>query len=113
MSIDDFQKQIFVVAERSPICDSPVIELWGRQRIKIRIELFVGGYVEAYYNQETGTMSYAWIQEGARIFGADNTGGWHIHPFENPADHIETSGNCAVTFAEFIAQIARRLDLQS
>jgi hypothetical protein len=47
------------------------------------------------------------------FFGADNTGGWHIHPFEDPADHIETSGDCAVTFAEFIAQIARRLDLQT
>ena len=30
---------------------------------------------------------FALIERGKRIFGCDNLGGWHIHPFRNPDEH--------------------------
>lgn len=110
MTVDDFQRQVFSDAYRSPICDSPVIELLTKRRIKIHIDLFVGGFVEAYYNQQTGTVSYVLIRNGQRSFGADNTGGWHLHPFDDPSAHVPTTEGRAVLFAEFLDVIDRQTD---
>lgn len=39
------------------------------------------------------------------MFGADNTGGWHLHPFADPNLHEHISGS--VSFVEFVAEIER------
>jgi len=67
----------------------------------------MGGFVEAFYNEQTGTLAYALIRQGQRAFGADNTGGWHVHPFDGPERHDPLSA--AMSFAEFVAEIERRL----
>ena len=108
VTVDDFQRQVFSDAYRSAICDSPVIELSTKRRIKIHIDLFVGGFVEAYYNQQTETVSYVLIRNGQRVFSADNTGGWHLHPFDDPSAHMPTTDGCAVLFAEFLDAIDRQ-----
>lgn len=110
MTVDDFQRQVFSDAYKSPICDSPVIESLTKRRIKIHIDLFVGGFLEAYYNQQTRTVSYALIRSGRRVYGADNTGGWHVHPFGDPSAHIPTTEGRAVLFAEFLNEIERQID---
>lgn len=62
-----------------------------------------GGYIDAFHNEQTGTTAYALIDKGQRIFGADNTGGWHYHPFHDPTRHEPLAD--AMTFAVFVAQI--------
>jgi hypothetical protein len=44
--------------------------------------------------------------EDKRIFGADNTGGWHLHPFENSEQHEELLRE--ISFADFITAIEDR-----
>ena len=48
-------------------------------------------------------MAFSLICEGQRVFGVDNTGGWHIHPFSDPARHDPLVD--PLSFAEFVDEI--------
>lgn len=52
----------------------------------VREELFL----RFYFNEVTGTIAFALIEEQRRIWGIDHDRrrGWHLHPVDNPADHI-------------------------
>jgi len=52
---------------------------------------------------QSPVVAFALIKAERRIFGADNTGGWHWHPVDKPESHVPTSQ--AVTFTEFLGQI--------
>lgn len=71
----------------------------------LRVPLTIDGFVEVFYNEQTGTTAYALIQSGQRVFGADNTGGWHVHPFDDPARHDPLTDE--MSFADFITAIER------
>ncbi len=45
----------------------------------------VDRFLEFYFNEKTGTMAFALIEEQRRIWGIDrdNIRGWHLHPREN------------------------------
>ncbi|MFQ5751528.1 MAG: hypothetical protein ACE5HI_05975 [bacterium] len=49
--------------------------------------MYLINFTDIFYNEETGTTALALIEKGKRIFGADNTGDWYLHPFDNPEDH--------------------------
>ncbi|MFQ5811655.1 MAG: hypothetical protein ACE5I2_00445 [Anaerolineae bacterium] len=105
MTIAEFEHQVFLVAIASPICGIPIIRRLMPTSINLRVPMTVGGFVDAFYNEETDTTAYALIQGGRRVFGADNTGGWHIHPFDDPVYHQALPGE--MSFAEFVAEIER------
>lgn len=44
-------------------------------------------FIDVFYNSHTGTTAYSLIKNERRIFGADNTGGWHLHPKDKPDSH--------------------------
>lgn len=110
MTLDAFEHKIFVVANRSPLCDEPTIVVAGEETVKIRIDLLTDGWIEAYYNQRTQTTAYVLIRDEKRIFGADNTGGWPIHPFNDPSRHDPISA--PLSFADFISEIERHETLR-
>jgi len=109
MTLADFEQQVFATALTSPICDIPAVARLTATAIKLRIQTTVGGYIDAFYNEQTGTTAYALIDKEERIFGADNTGGWHYHPFHDPTRHDSLSA--AMTFAEFVVQIEKQYGL--
>jgi hypothetical protein len=47
-------------------------------------------FVRFFFNQHTQTVAFALIEDGQRIWGMDrdNRRGWHLHPVDNPTDHI-------------------------
>jgi hypothetical protein len=47
-------------------------------------------FLRFYYNESTGTMAFALIHEKQRIWGidTDNRRGWHLHPSDDPKQHI-------------------------
>ena len=54
-------------------------------KFNIRIDLFV----HVFLGETTGTLYFALIHGGHRIFGIDRaSGGWHQHPFEAPHRHV-------------------------
>ncbi len=103
MTVHEFQHQIFEVAAASPICDVPLVRQVGSASINLRVPLTVGNFIDIFYNQQTDRIAYALIEEGKRIFGADNTGGWHVHPFDDPANHLPLVA--PMTFSDFIKAI--------
>jgi len=111
MTIAEFEREVFSVAIASPICGIPVVRCLMPTSINLRVPITVGGFVDAFCNEETGTTAYALIQEGQRVFGADNTGGWHVHPFDEPVCHQELPDE--MSFAEFIAEIERHYQSRS
>ena len=108
MTLEEFEELICDLAERSPICDTVAIVGVAEESIKIRVGLYVGGFIETYYNERNGTISYAWIRDGRRVFGADNANRWHYHPFEDPARHEWLDHE--MSFAEFLAAIENNID---
>ena len=91
MTLADFEQAIFATALRSLVCDIPAVVRLTATAIQLRVQT------------TTGTKAYALIDKGQRIFGADNTGGWHYHPFHDPTRHDRLTD--AMTFAMFVAQI--------
>ena len=59
-------------------------------------------FIDVFYNSQTGTTSYALIKSEERIFGDDNTGGWHLHPKDDPRSHQPSE---PVSFAEFLKKL--------
>lgn len=78
----------------------------------IRIRLILSsGLVDIFHNQDTGKTSYAYVESGKRLFGANNTKiGWHIHPFENPDSHEKVERE--VSIEEFLKALAQNLERQ-
>lgn len=103
MTLAEFEQQIFAVAMSSSICDIPAVRRLTSTSISLRVSIASGGFVEAFYNEQTGTMAFAFVREGQRVFGADNTGGWHIHPFSDPGQHDPRTD--PMSFGEFVAEI--------
>lgn len=106
MTLLDFENQIVNAAIASSICDIPRVVRLSSTAIKLRVEIITGDFIDAFYNEETNTTAYALIRQGQRVFGADNTGGWHLHPFIDPNRHEHISGS--LSFVEFVAEIERQ-----
>lgn len=49
-----------------------------------------GLFVRFYFNEITGTIAFALIEEQQRIWGIDydNRRGWHLHPADAPTSHV-------------------------
>lgn len=61
-------------------------------------------FLRFYFNEVTGTMAFALIEAQQRIWGLDfdNRRGWHVHPIENPTDHVAVN---PTTVTEIIARL--------
>ena len=108
VTLTEFEKQVFSVALGSPICGVPTARRLTATSISLRVEISTGGFVDVFFNEQTGTTAYALIREGRRVFGADSTGGWHLHPSSDPGNHIPLPAT--LSFAEFVAQIEHQGD---
>jgi hypothetical protein len=107
MTLADFERQVYAVAADSPICGIPVIRRLTPTSINLRLEIIPDGFIDAFYNDRTDTLAFALIEHGTRIFGSDNAGGWHIHPFDDPERHDPLP--CAMSFRDFVTAIEQHL----
>jgi hypothetical protein len=62
MTLADFMQQVYTVAAASPICGIPVVRRLMPTSLNLRLPLTIGGFVEVFYNEQTGTTAYALIQ---------------------------------------------------
>ncbi|MBI3152483.1 MAG: hypothetical protein HYZ21_10140 [Chloroflexi bacterium] len=85
-----FVKNVFVFASTESS------NLW-------RVTLADNSFVDVYYSEITGKISFAHIKDEQRVFGADNAGNWHWRPHENPASHVPSKSE--ISFEEFMAKL--------
>ena len=50
-------------------------------------------FLRVYFNETTDTIAFALIENKQRIWGIDrdNRRGWHLHPIDNPTQHVSIS----------------------
>jgi hypothetical protein len=71
---------------------------------KLRAHLGSNVFIAVFINSETMKTSFALIKEGQRIFGADNTRGWHLHPFGSAESYLAYE---AMSFENFLDQVEK------
>jgi hypothetical protein len=103
VTLVEFERQVFSVALASPVCGVPYVRRLTATSVALRVDISTGGFVDVFYNEQTGTTAFALIRGGRRVFGADNTGGWHLHPVSNPDTHVPLPG--AMSFGAFVAEL--------
>jgi len=54
---------------------------------KLRIELGPVRFVDCFFNARNQRMDLSVIENGERVLGYDNLGGWHRHPWGRPNIH--------------------------
>lgn len=86
MSVKEFVNEVVNVSKRFPWIKRTTIEetaVWASIRLWLN-----EAFVEVFYRQRTGNISYAYIERRKRIFGANNMKiGWHLHPFGRVEEH--------------------------
>jgi hypothetical protein len=102
MTLEDFHREATSAAFDSAICEMPIVRSTTPTSLNLRIPLTVGNFIDMFYNQETETTAFALIKDGKRIFGADNTGAWHVHLFEKPEAHEPSEPISAREFVRIV-----------
>jgi hypothetical protein len=108
VTLAEFERYVFAVAMDSSVCGIPSVRSLTPTSVNLRIDIAAGGFVDVFYNERSGTTSYALIREGRRILGADSTGGWHQHPFDDPDRHEPLAA--AMPFDEFVVEVERHAE---
>ena len=108
MTLDEFEDLVPLACANSSIVSGVAIISSGVTWIRLRAYLVENIYFDAFYNEVTGKTAYALIQGDHCIFGADNTGGWHWHPFEKPQSHRPASEK--ISFQDFLKQVEEHMN---
>jgi hypothetical protein len=100
LTLREAYQRIVDTSAQSPVVIGIEPILLEEPVLKLRVHLGASLFVDVFFNADTGKTSFALIKDGQRIFGADNTRGWHLHPFgERHCPCDETS------FASFLRQV--------
>ena len=102
LTLREAYQRIVDTSAQSPIVIGLEPLLLEEPVLKLRVHLAASLFVDVFYNAATGKMSFALIKDGQRIFGVDNTRGWHLHPFGSPERHCPCD---ATSFASFLQQV--------
>jgi len=89
-----------------PPSDIPAVHRLTSTSISLRVSIASGGFIDAFYNEQTDTIAFAFIREDQRLYSADNTGGWHAHPFADPARHDPLAD--PLSFTELVNEIEQQ-----
>lgn len=103
MNAFDFSKEVVNICSKYVFVQGIEIQLLDEPVVKFKAVLGKDTFFNIFYNSETSKYSFALIKNGKRIYGVDNTKNWHIHPFNNPDTHIETTEISLVEFLETLA----------
>jgi hypothetical protein len=93
---------LIAACDSSPLVTAYAVQEMDEDTLSVRVYLQDGAFIQAFYNVATGKVSFALVKE-QRLYGKDNAKmGWHVHPFDHPAAHV----NCApVDFATFLHEV--------
>lgn len=108
ISLEEFKSRVFTTCSNSPIVQSATVFALRETVIRLRVVLVNETFVDVFYNEQTGTTSFAQVHNKNRVFGADNAGGWRWHPRNDPASHI--SAESEISFEEFMARLESDLE---
>lgn len=107
LTLPQFIETLRRACDRSELVVSYAIRVLDNAVLKIRVFLTIEAFIDVYYNPANTNCSYTLVQDGQRIYGADNAFvGWHIHPFEDPDEHRLCE---EMVFHEFLKTVEQRV----
>ena len=86
-SIEEFEKQLVYGLRKYAQGGHLEIVEKSMVRLKARYHIGVSLFIDIFYAIRTEKVSFAVVQKGERVFGIDNLGFWHCHPFGKPENH--------------------------
>ncbi len=86
-SIEEFEKQLVYGLRKYAQGGNLEIVEKSMVRLKARYHIGVSLFIDIFYAIRTEKVSFAVVQKGERVFGIDNLGRWHCHPFGKPENH--------------------------
>ena len=105
--LESFVRKVVQVARRFEWIRRIEIVSKGMRHVKLRLWLN-SDFVEIYFNEKNGSFSYAYIEQGNRLFGANNMYiGWHWHPFGKTERHERVSKE--ISIEEFLKKLEDEL----
>jgi len=103
LDLAEFVESVRLACDESKLVTSYDVRVQDNATVKIRIFLETQSFIDVYFNPENGNCAFALVEEGIRIYGADNAFvGWHLHPFESPEEH-QPCGE--LSFGEFLRTV--------
>jgi hypothetical protein len=103
LTLLEFESQVAEACLQSAVVVSMSRIAHGLTWVTLRANLLDGSFVDVFFNQVTEKTSFAWIRNGQRILGADNTKGWHWHPYGDEERHVVVIA--PITLNEFLDKI--------
>jgi hypothetical protein len=107
MNAFEFAKQVIELCSGRPFIRGVEVLLLDEPVAKIKSVIDDKTHISVFFNADTARHSFVLIKNDRRIFGADNVGGWHIHPFEDPESHQDSD---EITFAGFLDMVGKGMD---
>lgn len=107
MEAFEFSRQTIEACAKYDFIHEIEIQLLDEPVAKIKAIIDSDTFISIFYNAETYKYSFALIKENKRILGANNARNWHIHPFESPDSHIESS---EMSLSDFLNVLASNRD---
>jgi hypothetical protein len=99
----EFARAVQSACDRSDLVAGYDVQILDDTVVKVQAILTYDAFIDVFYNADTGKCSYALIEKAARVFGADNAFiGWHIHPFDDPSQHVPSS---EISFLDFLRKV--------
>lgn len=93
-----FTRRLIEVASQEKKIKTISLNVLDSVVVKARFKLN-SKFIDVFYNSQTGTTAYSLIENEKRVFGADSTGDWHIHPKGKPDSHKKCK---PMTFEDFL-----------
>lgn len=102
LSAREVYRHILNICAQSAVVTGIELLLLEEPILKLRAHVGTLVFVEVFFNAETGKTSFALIKDRGRMSGADNTRGWHLHPFGSPESHHPCE---AMSFESFLRHV--------
>jgi len=92
------------VCYHSPVVDRVEARVIDADTLSVRVYLTIkAAFLDVFYNLATAKTAFALVEGEKRIYGVDNAKlRWHVHPFDDPAQHMPCS---PVQFEDFLAVV--------
>jgi hypothetical protein len=111
VTIDDLLEEALAARDRFWFIQA--FQLKERTDSTVTLHFIIGSelFIQVYYSERSGRLSFALIDTTGRIYGRDREYGiWHLHPFSQPQRHESTpEGMSPQPVAQFLAEVEKIL----
>ena len=79
--------------------------------LSLRLYIHSNLFIQAFLGEQSGSLYFALIESGRRIFGIDQqAGNWHVHPYAAPTEHkLLSAGLEPQPLLRFLARVEELL----